>query len=158
MKLSAEEKERRREATKARDRAHHARYRELRDAEKAGEAEIEQKYAPEIEPAAAAEHRMEAERDSAIAELDRQIAALKTKRESTWRGYSDGLSTAHAVASEIYGRRNAAKRALDVEMNRRFPDLCGSARWSAAAWKSIEEFLPRIEQAAEEKIARKGKV
>lgn len=141
MPMTNELKEQRKAATTARSRAYSARVRELREAEGVGEAEIEARFADDIKANNDAERALLAERDAAITEINRQIDALKAKRVDLEGLFSPTFNRARQISKGIYDQRRQAQIDLQNALDEKFSDLCGAARWSAAAWKPIEEFL-----------------
>ena len=141
MALTAEQKEQRRLATNARNRAYNARYRELSAAENAGRVEINARFAHELQIADAVEKQIEAEQTAALDEIDREITKLQEKRQATNDDFKRRYCAARDMSSEIYGRKRAAEGELDKALAQQFPDLCGSARYNAACWKPIKNYL-----------------
>lgn len=140
MALSIEEKARRRAAINARNRAHHARYREYLIAKESGEKEIDARLGPNIETASAAEDGLREERRSALDDVDRQIAELHARKLVIQNDFSDRMGKLHAVTRALVDQMNVAKRELDVDLDRWFPDLVGAAFGSAACWKPISDY------------------
>lgn len=140
--MSPEQKEQRRIATNARNRAYSARLRECGVAEAAAKAQVDARFADSIKAAGDAERVVEAERDAALAEIDRQIAELKSQRSALQNDYAAKYAEARKVSSAVWAQRTQAHDELKAEVDAKFPDLQGWARGSAACWKSIEEFLP----------------
>lgn len=141
MKLSAEDKDLRKLARKARDRAYNARYRLLREAQKKKEAALEAEFGAQLSSARANERAVHLSHSAADAEFARQIADIQAKREAAQAIGRDERQAAHAIVREIWDRRGEVEKRMDDEIGEQFLDLCGSALWSAAAWKPIEEFL-----------------
>lgn len=111
MALSIEEKARRRAAINARNRAHHARYREYLIAKESGEKEIDARLGPNIETASAAEDGLREERRSALDDVDRQIAELHARKLVIQNDFSDRMGKLHAVTRALVDQMNVAKNA-----------------------------------------------
>lgn len=142
MTLTIEQKEQRKLAASARNRAYHARYREISAAENTGKAEITSRFDHELQTASAIEIQIDAERAAAVNEIDRKIAELQKERQAVQDDFSRRYRAARDVSSEIYSRKRAAEDELEKTLNQQFPDISGHhARYSASSWKPIEEFL-----------------
>lgn len=138
MALTAEEKEQRRIARNARDRAHNARRRERQILEDAGKAEILERLSPEITAADAAENVMFSERQRALEDIDRTISALQEQKKVLQEDYHDRLAPLRDATREAWQRKTEAERELQKALDDQFPDLKGAASYSAACWKPID--------------------
>lgn len=137
MALSAEEKERRKAERRTRDAAHRKR-RKLRDAaEQAGLAEIDATGLLERMKAAhkASEMIME-NRRAAFRDAARKIDEIRAELAVTEAALDVEYAAFRAVEISLWAEKNAAEKALDARLDHQFPDLVGSAKWSAACWDS----------------------
>lgn len=139
MALTAEEKDRRRLATNARNRAYHTRHKERRAAEESGLKEIDSRLGPDIDAALAAEKSLRAERDAALNDVDRRIFELQCTKKALQADFSDRYEALRKKTHALMSISNDQKRLLDRDLDARFPDLVGAALWSAACWKPIRE-------------------
>ncbi|MTK63026.1 MAG: hypothetical protein F8N15_00390 [Methanobacterium sp.] len=138
MALSAAEKDRRKEARKARDRAHSARYREVRAFEEAEEAKLTAEFGPEIDAASEAKDALSAERQAKIEAIDDKIRALQAQREAVRAAYEPLMNDARDRRPAGGDLRNARRNEVQREAARRYPDMAGGGKWSAAAWGETE--------------------
>lgn len=142
MALTIEQKEQRKLAASARNRAYQARYREISAAENAGKAEITSRFAHELQTADAVERQILAEKAATVDEIEKKIAELQKERQAVYDDFSKRYSVARDVSSEIYGRMRAAEDELEKTLNQQFPDMSDHhARYRASSWKPIEDFL-----------------
>ena len=88
-----------------------------------------------LDAARSAEEDIRFEETKAVAEIDREISALQTKREILRDCYREKYQAARQVTRAIYDEKNASEKALGRSLDEKFPDLVGQARWSAAVWK-----------------------
>lgn len=137
MTLTTEEKDLRRLAKNARNRAHRARCRDRARAEDIGKSEITSRLGPEIEAASVAEDALLAERNAALGDIDRAICELQDKKKAVQEDFASRIIPLHDKMRALIDLRNSQHRQLDIEINAKFPDLVGAARWSAACWKPI---------------------
>jgi hypothetical protein len=135
MALSAEEKNRRKQLRKERDRAWRDRYKERQIEVHAAEAVIEATYGPAFDDY---NRRMD--------ERLQKIAAAKEAKNNAIKAAEDTYVKALAQADEELGpdnrpflQRQDHQEKLTREINQKFPDLTGSALWSAAAWKPLDK-------------------
>jgi hypothetical protein len=138
MALTEEEKERRRLATNARNRAYHARYSQRRAAEEVGLKEINSRFDPDIEAASAAEDSLRKERDAALTDVDKRISELEDAKKAIQADFADRYNVLRKKMAAIVNLRNEEQRLLETSLDARFPDLVGAARWSAACWKPMD--------------------
>lgn len=138
MALSPEEKERRKIATNARNRAHAARGRERRAVEDAGKKKIEEQFNPAIRECEIKENAILSDRSRELAVIAEEIAALTAKREIISGRFFKQISEARKSADSVYTLRNAAMKELEAQLDKDFPDLTGPALYSAACWKPME--------------------
>ena len=139
MPLSADEKERRRLATNARNRAYSVRRNERRLDETAGITKIATALAEKIASATATENAVLSNRDAALREIDQQIIELRLRRDRVSDSYNQEYQSARNATIAVYAEKHAAEKILEQSLNRKFPDLTGEAQWSASSWKPASE-------------------
>lgn len=138
MAMSQEQKDANKAVRRIRDRLYHQRYRALTNAERTAEAEIVERFAERIGAADEMYQALEADRTRALAEIDQQIAALQERRNSVKVDFGERLDMASKVRSAAYNDRIQATSAAEKAAREPYPDMSGSARWSAAAWGETE--------------------
>ncbi len=136
MALTAEQKELNRQKRNERDRAWRARYKARDVLEKQGLAAIEEQFAPAIAAADAladaAEKRCRdgiAARRAEIDRLEQELKDFTTTARAEWHA-------AREPVQDLYSQKRAAESKLEKDLDSKFPDLVGAARWSAAMWKA----------------------
>ena len=134
-------------ARRERDRAWRARRAQRRQMEDAGKAKIAARFDPEFAVAEANVRALEEERDRALAEIDRQIAALQAEKEQARQRFVEPIADAHHRQRAIVDRRNAEWRELAQRVDQEFPDMIGTARWSVAAWEWAENGAQAVDAA-----------
>lgn len=145
-KLTPEQKALNKEATKLRDRAFRERsnaYDKERDAVK---KQIED--GPLMKAARDADARsneLTEARNKAEADIKAQIRELQRKLDQTRIDHEPGINAARAVRTAAWDAKHKAENAAIAKVEAKYPDMVGC--YSAAAWKSFEEFLPLVGKA-----------
>lgn len=131
MSLTEQQKTERREATLARDRAHRARQKQIREAEEAAREEL---------------LALRAAGEALDAKLDVLLSAVEQERKELNRQIEDiklqianlrdmaGLSDLQDQRDNAWAAWRKKENELLDEIRSRFPDMAGDARWSAAVW------------------------
>ena len=140
MALSAEQKKRNRNATNARNRAWHARYKERKAAEWKRLKVIDARYQPQLDALLAEENEIMAAEQIACADIDRQIAELQAKRKQIAGEYRAKWHEIHVKTGLVVDERNKKLKELEARLDQEFPDFVGHARSSPACWKPLTEF------------------
>jgi hypothetical protein len=135
MALSAEEKNRRKQLRNERDRAWHARRKERNAIQEAGELAIKAKYNPIFDAYFEREALCRTKIDAAESVRKVAIAAAN-------EAYCRAVEQAKAEVGpddRPFKEKDEDQRRLDAKLAKEFPDLVGSALWSAAAWKPLDK-------------------
>jgi hypothetical protein len=139
MALTQAKKEANRQARSERDRAWRARYKERAAAETGGLARIEQQFESTITAASVRVDEAECSRSGAIATRRQEIERLELELKAFTKASMDELHEVRKPLHAAYDAKRAAEAALQIDLDRQFPDLAGSARWSAAVWSAAKE-------------------
>lgn len=146
MALTDLQKAQNKAAALVRNRAHNARAKQHRAALAAAESDalVSQAYAAYQAANQACEEAVQRNR-SEIEKLRQQIEALQEQARALERNpLIEELASARRTASDAWQRqKTAALNAVEAQ----YPDLQGSARFSAAAWSPPAEVLKAMEQA-----------
>ncbi|NEV75634.1 hypothetical protein DYI24_00990 [Rhodopseudomonas sp. BR0C11] len=143
MAMTPEQKAASKKARSDRDKAYWARKKARNQAEKTGLDEIERRFGPAIEAAKAAEMKVDEWRNREIDRRKRVIAELESELKEFSARSMEESRAAHRPVTEAYDAKRAAEKKLEEDLDRLFPDLVGSARWSAANWgKNRNKALP----------------
>lgn len=140
-RITPEEAALRKKARKARDRAWHARYRAMTKVENAGLDKIREERDAKAKPHCDEFEARRDELDLARRTAEDDIVAIRMRlaaREDTLRA---AMKAAKEKEQAVYAEYRGIQNAFEAEIARQFPDMQGTALWSAAAWKPIEEFL-----------------
>ena len=73
-----------------------------------------------------------AEREAALAAIDKEIAALQQKRVETETTSTNDIVRRVRLCRRLLILRTAAKREAEQAINQQFPDLCGDAQMESA--------------------------
>ncbi len=136
MALTAAQKETNRLNRNARDRAWRARRKERDALEQAGLAAIEERLAPEIAAANAMADAAERKCNEGIAARRAEIARLEDELQAFTEQARAEWHAAREPVQDLYSQKRAAESKLEKDLDSKFPDLVGAARWSAAMWKA----------------------
>lgn len=145
-KLTPEQKALNKEATKLRDKAFRERsnaYDKERDAVK---KQIED--GPLMKAARDADMAFNGAidaRNQVEADIKAQIKELQRKLEQNLKDHEPGINAARAVRTAAWDAKHKAENAAIAKVDAKYPDM--ARRYSAAAWKSFEEFLPLVGKA-----------
>ena len=142
-KLSPEQKALNKEATKLRDRAYNARKRAHRVELEAAQQAIDS--GPAAQAAREADQAFEvalAAKSTAVAEVEAQIKALAAKLEETKQAHDALIAPLRAARSAAWDGKRKAQQEAEATVAAKYPDVAHV--WSAAGWKSFEEFLPQV--------------
>ena len=142
-KLTPEQKALNKAATKLRDSAYHQRksayQAELKSADAVFASSDVVRAANEADDAF---NTALEERNAALASIREQIAALQQNLTETERECNARLEPLKAARHAAWDARRKAEMALKVEVDEKYPDVADC--WSAAGWKSFNEFLPLV--------------
>jgi hypothetical protein len=142
MAMTPEQKAANREARRERDRAWRARYKARGEVEARGLAEIEQQFGPSIEAADRKAEEALRVRNEAISVKRREVARLEQELKDFAESSGHELEEVRKPLHDLCDLKRSAVKLLETDLDRQFPDLVGSARWSAAAWSSPRRPLP----------------
>lgn len=137
--MTPEQKLANKQARQKRDQAYAERCRERAAA--AAEVEARLKAMPEVALAQKADEDSEAlrlEREACRKALLDQIAALEAQVREVGERFAPLLDAAREVRRQAHSNLHAARRALDLELDERFPDLKGV--YGPAQWR--QELAP----------------
>lgn len=139
--LTPEQREARKRATSARNKAHTARRRELAAVEDPIKEALEAEHNARAQPLRDAEALLELEYQASVADIDKQIAKLQARKQLETENMHRARATLRVPLDQSYQEMRNGLRALAERMDTEFPDIKGHARYSAACWKPIEDFL-----------------
>lgn len=145
-KLTPEQKALNKEATKLRDRAYFKRKQAWRNEQDA----IRQRLAagPEGRAAKAADQALTAavaERDAELAAVRAEIEALNRKLADLQKAHDAKIEPLRAERQATWRAHHNALQAAENALGATYSDVAGV--WSAAGWKSFNEFLPLVGKA-----------
>lgn len=145
-KLTPEQKALNKEATKLRDRAYFKRKNAWSEEREA----IRQSLAtgPEGVAAKAADQAMTvamAEREAELAAVRAEIEALNRKLADLQKAHDAKIEPLHAERQATWRAHHNALQAAENALDAAYSDVAKC--WSAAAWKSFNEFLPLVGKA-----------
>lgn len=145
-KLTPEQKALNKEATKLRDRAYFKRKQAWRNEQDA----IRQRLAagPEGRVAKAADQALTAavaERDAELAAVRAEIEALNRKLADLQKAHDAKIEPLRAERQATWRAHHNALQAAENALDATYSDVAGV--WSAAGWKSFNEFLPLVGKA-----------
>lgn len=149
-KLSPEEKELRRKATKLRNQAWLQRINAFHADIDSAQKEINSgPIGKALGDACKALDDALAKRESEFESIDKQIEALNAKRLDIEREYKKIIDPLAKIRRDCFQKKRDAESAANDAAKARYPDVADC--WGAAGWKPIEEFLP---MARNEKLSK----
>ena len=135
MALTSAQKEVNRQNRNKRDRAWKARRKERDVLEKQGLAAIEKQFASDIAAADAVADDAEKKCQEGIATRREEITQLEEELKKFTKSARADWHAARKPVSALYDKKRSEEEKLRKSLDSKFPDLVGSARWSAAAWE-----------------------
>lgn len=140
-RLSPEQKAINKEATRLRDNAYRDRRRQFDEALAAARDRVNQSdFKSAALSADAALAQASAARTATLRAIDAEIAELQRRRKLVEAERDQEIGTAKKARDAAWAAFRSAFSAAEAEVKARYQDI--ASFYTAAAWKSFEEFLP----------------
>lgn len=84
---------------------------------------------------------LEAKRKAELSLIDQQLSELNARKKEVDTKWTEILLSHRATVRQLSNEYFKAKSTVEAAVQARYPDLADGARFSAAIWKPLDEFV-----------------